>query len=229
MTAGHESPWPRLVWGAALLTAGVIFWLDRLGRIDAGDYFHWWPLALIAAGLAQIPQRNWAAATIWLVIGTFFLLPRLGIPKLALWRVIGLWPLIFSVGGAFLIFQAWSRREKERRGTIFRTAAVMGADVRVVRSNGLAGGDAVAVMGGCEIDLTAARPLPEVVVDVLAFWGGVEIQIPPGWHVVGHVAEILGGFDNKTVPAIDGAPRLIVRGAAIMGGVMVSSSSAEVA
>src|SRR5260370_2413217 len=82
-------------------------------------------------------------------------------------------------------------------------------------------GEAVAVMGGCEIDLTAAKIVDEAVIDVLAFWGGIEIRGPRGWQVVAHVAPILGGYEDKTQGAPQNAPRLSILGSAVPGGTEV--------
>src|ERR1700694_4198077 len=43
-----DNPWARLVWGIAILTAGVIGWLDHTGDLHASDYLEWWPLVVIA-------------------------------------------------------------------------------------------------------------------------------------------------------------------------------------
>ena len=97
----------------------------------------------------------------------------------------------------------------------------MGGVGRSVAASDFAGGDAVAVMGGCEINLAAAKIASEAVVDVLAFWGGIEIHVPRGWRIDNHVVAILGGVVDKTDNAPAGAPTLIVRGSAIMGGVEI--------
>ncbi len=215
-----ESTLPRIVVGLTVLSAGVIFWLDRIGSIEARDYMIWWPVAVIAMGLAHLAERRWAAAGVWLVVGAFFALPLIGMPHVAFWRIIGMWPLLISVAGITLILQSL------RRGAnppAFRAVAVMAGNVRKVGSDHFTGGEAVAVMGGCEIDLGAAKVTGEATIDVLAFWGGIEIRVPKGWHVVGRVAEVLGGYEDKTASAPENAPRLIVRGSAIMGGVEVKN------
>jgi hypothetical protein len=87
------------------------------------------------------------------------------------------------------------------------------------------GGRAMAVMGGCEIDLRRAS-MPEgqeVMVDVFVMWGGIEIKVPEDWVVVNHGTAILGGFENKTRPLPGAAKRLVVTGTAIMGGVEVKN------
>ena len=218
----RENPWLRLTWGVVLLIVGTIVWLDRMDRIDARDYLEWWPLALIAVGLAHLPQRRIVGAVLWIIAGTFLLLPLFGIP-IEPWRIVGLWPLLISLAGITLILQALRPR---RAGSSFSMVAVMGANVRSVGSQEIAGGDVVAVMGGCDVDLSAAHAAGgEVTIDVTAFWGGIVIRVPAGWQVIDRVMGILGGFSALVAPAADGAPRLIVSGSAIMGGVEVKSSA----
>jgi len=214
----------RVVFGLLVLAAGLIFWLDQMEKIRARDYLVWWPLAAIAMGAAHLFDRRWIGAAIWLIIGTYFLLPVLGIGHVEFWRVIGLWPLLISIGGITLVMQALRRGASDS----FHVIAVMAGNSPSVGSQRFKRGEAVAVMGGCEIDLTKARIVDEAVIDVLAFWGGIEIRVPRGWQVVGRVAQILGGYEDKTSSAPEGAPRLIVRGSAIMGGVEVRHSTESV-
>lgn len=217
-TERTSHPWSTFLWGALFLTAGTIFWLDRLGEIDARDWVRWWPVALLIAGLAHVPQRRWVAALAYMVIGTFFLLPKLGYYGLDAGDVIGLWPLLITYAGVTLIVQTLRRTS----GAQFRAVAVMAGNHVAIGSRQFAGGQAIAVMGGVDIDLTSAMGADgDAVIDVLAFWGGIDIQVPRGWKVVNRVAPVLGGFEDKTESAPPSAPRVIVRGAAIMGGVEV--------
>jgi hypothetical protein len=214
--------WMRLAWGAVLLTVGTLFWLDRIDRLDARDYIDYWPVAVIVIGLAHLPQRRWFGAAIWTGVGVLFLLRELGVDTIAYWRLIGLWPLLISIGGVMLIRQAIGRKPP---GTIFTATAVMAGNVVHVGSQEFAGADLVAVMGGCDMDLSSVKaPRGEVEIHALAFWGGIEIRVPRGWRVESHVAEILGGFEDQTAAASESAPRLIVRGSAIMGGIEVKNS-----
>jgi hypothetical protein len=217
----RETPWQRLVFGLSILAAGTLFWLDRIGTIHAHDYIVWWPVALLAMGLAHLLEGRWVGGAIWLFIGAYFFLPLVGIGRVHLWQIIGLWPLLISVGGVTLMLQALRRAGRDPS---FRAVAVMGGNNRTVGSQTFQSGEAVAVMGGCEIDLSAARIENEAVIDVLAFWGGIELRVPRGWRVKGRVATILGGFSDTTEPAPEGAPQLVVRGSVIMGGIEVRNA-----
>jgi hypothetical protein len=87
------------------------------------------------------------------------------------------------------------------------------------------GGDATAVMGGCDIDLRGARIQGgQAIVDTFALWGGVGLKVPEDWRVSGEVIPLMGGFEDKTKPpAGEAKGHLIVRGIAIMGGVEVTN------
>ncbi len=221
----QNNPFTNLVFGLVVLAVGAIFWLDHLGRIEAGDYLRWWPAALLAFGVAHALQRQWAGAIIWGVVGTFFLAPMLGYDMtFSLWRVIGVWPLVYCAAGGALIAQALRTRHG---GPGFHALAVMAGNVRRLGRNDFNGGDAIAVMGACEIDLSAARLPREASVDVLAFWGGIGIRVPRGWNVVDRTTAILGGVEDKTDGAPEGAPRLIVRGTVIMGGLELRHTPGE--
>ncbi|GFE16689.1 hypothetical protein Sgleb_47360 [Streptomyces glebosus] len=83
---------------------------------------------------------------------------------------------------------------------------------------------AVGVMGGGEIDLREANFAgPEIVITCWALMGGVHIVVPPGVDVDVRGLGIMGGFDAREdgEPAEPGAPRVIVKGLALMGGVAV--------
>jgi len=222
-TRKQSDIWMQLAWGALLLTVGLIFWLDRIDRLDARDYVEYWPVAVIVIGLAHLPQRRWFGAAVWTGIGALFLMRELGLSTIPFWRLIGLWPLLISMGGVALIRQALRPKPP---GTMFSAAAVMAGNVLHVGSQEFAGADLVAVMGGCDVDLSSARTSRgEIEIHALAFWGGIDIRVPRGWRVESHVAEILGGFEDKTVAAGENAPTLIVRGSAIMGGIEVKNSA----
>jgi class 3 adenylate cyclase len=85
---------------------------------------------------------------------------------------------------------------------------------------------AVAVMGGCDIDLRHAEiDGPEVVITAVAFWGGIQIIVPEGFDVELEGFSFMGGRDLKlrNVARVPGSPRIRVRGFAIMGGISVES------
>ncbi|GAA3303400.1 hypothetical protein GCM10020295_51900 [Streptomyces cinereospinus] len=81
-----------------------------------------------------------------------------------------------------------------------------------------------AFWGGGEIDLREADFAGrEVEIKCVAIMGGVNIVVPPGVEVVVRGVGVMGGFDHREdgVPGDPGAPRVIVSGFALWGGVGV--------
>jgi class 3 adenylate cyclase len=81
---------------------------------------------------------------------------------------------------------------------------------------------AVAVMGGCVLDLRAAQlSAPVTTITVVAIMGGVEVIVPPGVHVEMHGLPLMGGWSNLVheEELLPDAPQVHIRGVALMGGV----------
>jgi len=86
--------------------------------------------------------------------------------------------------------------------------------------------NAVAVMGGCDMDLRQAEiEGPEVEITAVAFWGGIDITVPEGFDVELRGFSFMGGRDLtlRDVPIVPGSPRIVVNGFAVMGGIDVKS------
>lgn len=222
----RDNPWIGVVIGLAILGYGLIAWLDHLGRIDGDDFLRWWAVILLAIGVAHLINKQWIGAVIWFVLGLAFMPPLPFLPAFHLSQLLGLWPLLISAGGATLIYQALNPGTKDlANGGSFRAFAWMGGSGRTISAANFVGGDAIVVMGAAEVNLVNAQIVSEAVIDVLAFWGGIEIRVPKDWIIENHVTPLLGGFSNRTTnPTTGDGPRLIVRGASIMGGIEVRNA-----
>jgi len=81
------------------------------------------------------------------------------------------------------------------------------------------------VMGGIELDLRQATLPEDAVIELFAFWGGIEIWVPREWSVVNQGFALMGSIEDKTgnLPQRPGQPRLVLRGMALMGGVEIKN------
>ncbi|MGE5124702.1 MAG: LiaF transmembrane domain-containing protein [Betaproteobacteria bacterium] len=227
---------PRLVIGLSIMAAGLALALDSLGVLDAGVVLRYWPLIIVAVGVAKLTSatNDRQRGLVWIAAGGGFLLVTLGRMSFG-----GVWAMLLLFVGANVVWRAL-RPPLPRAGgpgdasESFDMVAVLGGaktgatstDLRGgAGSRNFKGGRAMAVMGGCEIDLRRAAIADgsEAVVDVFVMWGGIEIKVPEDWDVVNHGSAFLGAFENKTRPLPGASRRLIVTGTAIMGGVEVKN------
>jgi hypothetical protein len=172
-----------------------------------------------------------SSGVVWILAGFGFLLVTLGRMSFG-----GIWAMLLFVAGANIAWRALRPPVRRRAddfapGEGFDTMAVFGGTRTgpVAPAGGTStefrGGSAVAVFGGCNVDLRHAV-LPEdgsAVVDAFAMFGGIEIRVPDDWLVVNRGNAILGGFESKVHPLPGARKRLVVTGTAIMGGVEVKN------
>jgi hypothetical protein len=109
--------------------------------------------------------------------------------------------------------------------SVLNAFAIMGGFTRRLISQDFKGGVVVAIMGGATLDFrNASIAQGEAVLDVVAFWGGIEMKVPDDWVIVSQVFPLMGGFEDRTGPRSPGThKRLVIRGLALMGGVEVKT------
>lgn len=220
---------PHLVLGLLIILVGVLFTLDNLEIADADQYLRYWPVGLIAIGLAKL----WGAkeghgsplgGVLFVIAGGWLLLDNLNLLDV---RLFELWPVLLIAAGSVMVWQGLRgrpQRSAARAEDTITAVAILAGVNRGSNSTAFRGGELTAFMGGCEIDLRQAAVHGEAVVDVFAMWGGIEIRVPDGWRVIGRVTPILGAFEDSTRPPQGATTHtLVVRGVVLMGGVEVKN------
>ena len=217
----------RVVFGLVVVAIGVLFTLDNLGLMHAGEVLRFWPVAFIAIGVTCFVDScrggRYLAGSIWIFAGVWLLLEEFDYVHIRLWDF---WPLLLVIIGASILWRALS--PSPARGadeaSVVRALAIMSGVHRKIVSRDFKGGEVTAMMGGCKIDLRGAAIGPEpAVIDVFAFWGGVEVVVPEAWAVDVRALPVLGGVENRTHPPADPAQRLVLTGTVVMGGVEVKN------
>ena len=215
----------RILAGVIFIAFGVLFLLDNFGLVDAGDIFRYWPLILIALGLARLfaPSRpeERVGGVVLLFLGSVFLLRAMHVPWIRLRLV---WPAFLVVVGAVVIWQALRRREKppgeppgdlKEPGLRGTTAGL--AVASHLRDNGGQMGAALhefALMGGGE-GIVRAQDFRGG--DVTAIMGGFQIDLR-GAGLAGDSATIdvftlFGGVEFKVPPEWN----VVMNGSPILG------------
>jgi hypothetical protein len=231
-----------LALGAVILSAGVVLLLDQQGLVSADRVFqYFWPVIFIAFGLSFLECKDRRIlGFILLTIGTLLILENLGIAHINFGLI---WPLIVIGIGVLLIWRTikptgagsnsfpwWNTLHfgGADSDSEFNHVAVFSGFKRRTNSKAFRGGKILAVFGGFQIDLRQADIEGDfAVIEAISFMGGGEIKVPYTWRVSMDGIGLMGGYVDETdpVPATNSAPqkRLIVKGAAIMGGVVVKN------
>ena len=219
--------------GLMAIAVGVIFTLDNLEIIDARDYLQYWPVAFVAVGVLKLwhasrDGHGWFGGLFFLGLGSWMLLERI-----IYFQISGreIFPLFLVFLGGYMVWRGFGGHRRGRAvdgHNRFSGLAIMGGVARRSNSQAFEGADLTVVMGGCEIDLRQASIAPgtEAIIDVFAFWGGIDIKVPADWTVVTRAMPLMGGVEDKTHTPQPPPPvekRLVISGIVVMGGVVVKN------
>jgi uncharacterized membrane protein HdeD (DUF308 family) len=107
----------QVVWGLLLIVVGAVVLLDRLYYIDAGSFWHYWPLLLVAVGINQAigyPSEREFGNALWTIF--------IGLWLFACFEnLFGLtfrnsWPLFILAWGVKLVLQPLVARRLSQSG-----------------------------------------------------------------------------------------------------------------
>jgi predicted membrane protein len=223
-----------IVVGLVMVAIGVLFLLERRGIIDAGQIIHLWPLIFVVAGISHVFscteswQRSWSWAGLLIALGVLWTLSNLGYPEFSMHRI---WPYFLIAGGIWIMLVRWKDHgvaSVAKDSQMDSTHVFGGGEYRVTTKN-FRGGEINSVFGGFVLDLREADiEGSEAVIEVNAVFGGGEIRVPESWGVVVTGTGIFGGYGDETSqrrsPGTETpAKTLIVKGAAVFGGVVVKN------
>jgi len=222
---------PPLVFGLIIMFVGIVLTLDVLELVNAGQILRFWPVALIAFGVANMTQAvnrgGLVRGGLLTLFGLWWLLTMLHVLPSHSWRLF--WPLLLVVGGGALVAQTMQRavdRPPSEPSERVNIIGILGGGNRTSTANPFRGGDLVAIMGGGQVDLRRAviPPGEQAVIDIMSMMGGFEIIVPESWAIDDRTLPIMGGVGNETRPTVPvggSHPTLILRGVMFMGGVNV--------
>lgn len=244
-----KSGFGRYIIGGVLVTLGLLLLLSNAGILPLnlgigslwGFIADWWPLILVAVGLAGLISggfrfRLWAV--ILLLLGVSFLLSNLDILDAGAF----LWPALIVIAGVFILLGRRGRRR--RRETVAvqpsdnnpavilpgnaSTAGTAGTPWRAVFGNvseriatpDFQGGAAEAVFGSVELDFRDTALADNAAhLTVSVTFGELKLRVPPDWTVHCHDVKVtLGHVEQRHPPAPEQAnPQLTITGAVTFG------------
>ena len=225
MNRGHRTHSNVLI-GLILVVIGVLLLLGRFDVVDFGDFIStWWPMILVIIGLAKMTTPGaprFGAGFLIFAIGIILQLIELDVLS---WRLLSyLWPLIIIIIGLKIILSPRGWHPQHSTNTTkdrIDTVALFGGTKLAVTSQDFKGGQATAIFGGVEIDLRGSKLSGGMAtLHATALFGGVDIRVPDNWQIHMEGTPLFGSLESKCkAPESPDAPRLIIKGSAIFGGV----------
>jgi predicted membrane protein len=234
-----------LIPGITLLFLGALFLLSNLNIFYFPFFWaDYWPVFVIVIGLMQAAFRRGAGQRMWglwmTAVGGMFLAHNFGYIRGPIWSL--LWPINLIFLGLWFLLRGYERRRIGAAGGDFSAGfplssagsanvldehAVFGGIQRRIDSQEFEGGQITAIFGGVHLDLRGAgTKKDEIVIEMNAIFGGVELLVPDTWNVTVRGEAIFGGYEDKTMrrsePPSGKRPHLIVTGSAVFGGVTVT-------
>jgi hypothetical protein len=225
---------PNLVVGLCVMAVGTALVLDQLHLIDARQVFRFWPVAVILFGASMVIEALRSGDLADDRVGR----RRHSGP--------GFFIIVFLIIVVSQTLQRGRTPVADSNETMTLTA-VMAVDQRTPTGTHFRHAEMTSIMGQCRLDLRSATLAPgeEAVIDVFTLMGGLVITAPEGWMIDVQTVPIMGGVNNRRQrpasaeapaeqepPPADGAverapstgaaaPRVIVRGFIMMGGLTI--------
>lgn len=226
----------RILFGLAVVAAGVLALLDNLDFFDISLLRTFWPLGLVLWGLGRLawPRQSGSGALglVAIVAGLVLTVQNLGFMHFH-WR--DWWPVLIIVAGLSILMRGFfphqglagpggGQEATLAHGELVDIDTSFGSVNQRVDSPGFKGGRITSTFSGIELDLTqAVMAGNEARLDISARFSGINLRVPRDWLVVVEVNSHLGGVDNKTVPPAAPGPRLVLRGEVAFAGIDIKN------
>jgi hypothetical protein len=143
-----------------------------------------------------------------------------------------LWLMSAGFFAGFSAAAALAKRALPSRGEAesdeIALVAIFGGKELRSRASAFRGGSLLSWFGGIALDLRDAELAPGARLSVHSLFGGIAIRVPAGWRVEAHLTHFAGGVEVKVPePEDPDAPRLVLEGIALFGGVAVGARALD--
>ncbi|MDR2954305.1 MAG: cell wall-active antibiotics response protein [Prevotella sp.] len=210
-----------------LVLFGVILLLFNLGIIprDYKPILISWQMLLIVIGLWSLIKRNITSGIILILIGGFFIYPKLChlFPEYLSCISIDIrtyWPILLVVVGVILIFKRtsskntnfhinerheWTAADRDQtNGTNFSDTdyidknKMFGSSHQIVLSDNFKGGEGNIMFGELIIDLRKAKLADGInQLELNVMFGSIVLYVPDDWAIELKSSSIFGSFEDK--------------------------------
>ena len=233
-----KKDYSALIWGLIFVAVGIIFGGNALNIWYIDIFFPgWWTLFLIIPGLVSMVRYgfNWGSGVL-VILGLILLFDALDIISSdIMWKLV--FPLILVIIGISILtsfFRSGTKKNIEDEeytksksykydSTQYpRYTAILGGGDYKNNTEDLKGVVAEAILGGLEIDLRDAKITEDIVLELTAVLGGIDIYIPDDVRVeIISGVPVLGGFEHKINRNALSGPKVRIKYTAVLGGIEI--------
>lgn len=216
----------KIVIGAVILAAGVLFALNALNVTDIDIFFPgWWTLfIIIPSGIGLITDKDKTGSAIGLAVGVVLLLWQLDVVNLSLvWELIVVAVLV-AVGIKLIV--GGTKKSNSGDGATVNISvdapsgcAIFGGKEMNFDGQVFEGTELTAVFGGVDCDLSGAIIKKDCKIKATAIFGGVDIILPKGVNVSVSSTSIFGGTDDAYVREPASEVTVYIETVSVFGGV----------
>lgn len=232
-----------LLFGLLLILTGILFLSFNFGWLDPAlkSVVFSWPVIFIVCSLIALVKREYWGLLFWLVIGLFFLLPKIAaaypglLPGIDSDFARNYWPVLLILGGICFILKVVAGNKKrsfckknivssypENSDGTVKFDITFGGSESIFLEPVFRGGDIDLVFAGVVLDLRKTHlPEGETCLNIDAVFSGITLYIPEDWFVVTRFNAMLGGVNDKRIAvhsAVDKTRKLILQGDLVFGG-----------
>jgi len=218
----------NILWGVALVAAGVLLGLNALELTHINIFFDgWWTVfILVPCVIGLFSEKDKMGNIIGIIVGllllagcqdwlSFDLLWKLAVPAVVV--LIGL-KIIFKDLFAHKVQQGFDAAQSVA-GKLPQYAATFSGQKVNFAGQVFTGADMTAVFGGIDCDLRGAIINNDVPIRLTAVFGGIDVIVPAGVQVKVVSNSLFGGVSNKYQNSnVEGAPTVYVHASCIFGG-----------
>lgn len=217
----------NLLWGIFWIAIGLGIAGNVLNLWHFNFFFDgWWTFLIIIPSVISVIQYGFGgSSTIWLIIGIFLLLASRNIIDMVLVRKLMI-PMILIVIGIHMVIKNLFFTSKYKSimndNKVYKDyTATFGGRRIVLPPEDFSGAELNAIFGGIDFDLRDAVISDDVIINVSAIFGGINIFIPEHVRVKSSSTSIFGGVSNKRYKNIKEGPTIYINGTCMFGGVEI--------
>ncbi len=239
----------KLIFGSVLMLVGLLFLGFNFGIIP--QKLRWiifsWQMLLILIGLVQLTKKNVFSGLTLLIIGSFFLMPRLITTFPDVFPVLNpdfasvFWPVLLIAAGLLIVSQRLlcpkkhchhdrhhrkNYRKVTQSDSEFEKNTIFGKSEYIVLDPEFKGAELNAIFGEIKFDLRKTTlPEGDTHLDVNSVFGGIVVFVPQDWNIEIQIDPVFGGYKDYRMPVESPDPkrRLIITGACVFGGAEINN------